>query len=271
MFSKLILSSLCVGGLGIAILGTNACSYLTTGYNRAADSVTQSIPIEFQIDRARDMIDQLTPEIRRSMHIIAKEEVALEQLNSRIETAEKRAAKSKTDIMHLQADLNTGAKTFHYAGHSYSVSDVKRDLSRRFNRHKTADDTIKNLLAMQTARNNNLDAAQQKLQSLQNAQRALEVDVENLLAKHKLVEVAQATSDLNIDDSQLAKTKELIADIRARLDVTSRLANAATIHPAEIRLEDETSSDIIEQVASYFEIADSKTIKIAQVNTQLTE
>ena len=59
-----------------------------------------------------------------------------------------------------------------------------------------------------------------------NARRKLEVDVQNLEAKRKLVEVAQASSDYVFDDSQLARAKELINDIRTRLDVAAKLANA---------------------------------------------
>ena len=51
---------------------------------------------------------------------------------------------------------------------------------------------------MRDAREKNLDAAQQKLAAMINARRKLEVDIQNLEAKRKLVEVAQASSDISL-------------------------------------------------------------------------
>jgi hypothetical protein len=85
-----------------------------------------------------------------------------------------------------------------------------------------------------------------------NARRKLEVDVQNLEAKRKLVEVAQASSDYVFDDSQLARAKELINDIRTQLDVAAKLANADVNIEVEIPLDETAPSDITEQVADYF-------------------
>jgi hypothetical protein len=96
------------------------------------------------------------------------------------------------------------------------------------------------------------------------ARRKLEVDVENLEAKRKLVEVAQASSEYVFDDSQLSRAKELITDIRTQLDVAAKLANADVNVEVEIPLDETTPSDITDQVAEYFSLggADSDTIAV---------
>ena len=106
----------------------------------------------------------------------------------------------------------------------------------------------------------NLDAARQKLSAMINARRKLEVDVQNLEAKRKLVEVAQASSDYVFDDSQLARAKELINDIRTRLDVAAKLANADVNVTTEIPLNETAPADITDQVTQYFKL-DAKVAK----------
>lgn len=256
MCKKMILSVLVVGGAAVMLLGSNIGSYVTTSYDRAAQTVEDSVPIEFQIDRARKMVRDLEPEIRRSMHVIAKEEVEVEQLNNKIESAETKAGKDKSEIMRLQSDLQTGKSVFRYAGHSYSEAEVKQDLARRFARYKTSDATMASLKDMREARQRNLDAARQKLATMMSSQRQLLVEVENLEAKLKLVEVAQASSDLHLDDSQLARAKGLMNDIRARLDVAAKLADADTNFHDEIPLEEPAPEDITNQVAEYFQIGE---------------
>jgi len=236
----------------VLLFGRDAASYVATTYNRITGAVKDSVTVEFQIDRARTMVGDLQPEIRRSMHIIAKEEVALEQLNKQIEAAAEKAEKDKREILHLQSDLGQQKDVYRYASRTYTADQVREDLARRFNRFKVADDTLASLTNMRDAREKNLDAAQQKLAAMINARRKLEVDIQNLEAKRKLVEVAQASSEIIFDDSQLARCKELITDIRTRLDVAAKLANADVNVEVEIPLDEAAPADITDQVAEYF-------------------
>jgi hypothetical protein len=254
MIKKTLLVVIGLGLTTVLLFGRDAASYVATTYHRLTSSVQESVPVEFQIDRARQMVRDLEPEIRRSMHVIAKEEVALEQLHQQIDTNQEKADKDKHDILRLQADLGRGKDIYRYASRAYTSDEVKQDLARRFNRFKVTDDTLANMREMRDAREKNLDAAQQKLAAMINARRKLEVDLQNLEAKRKLVEVAQASSEYVFDDSQLARCKELITDIRTRLDVAAKLANADVNVEVEIPLDDATPSDITDQVASYFNL-----------------
>ena len=242
-------------GLGLAtvfLFGRDAASYVATTYHRVTGAVKESVPVEFQIDRARQMVRDLDPEIRRSMHVIAKEEVGLEQLNKQIDGSEQKVSKDKNEILRLQADLGANKNTYHYASRTYTAGEVKQDLTRRFNRFKVSDDTLVSLKSMRDAREKNLDAARQKLAAMIDARLKLDVDIQNLEAKNKLVQVAEAASEYQIDESQLARAKELITDIRTQLDVSAKLANADVNIEAEIPLEEAASTDITDQVAEYF-------------------
>jgi hypothetical protein len=264
MIKKLVVTTLGVGLLGGVLGATNLGSYLTTGCRQVSDSVEDSVPMTFQIDRARNMVRDLEPEIRHSMHVIAKEEVEVAELDRRLETATAKAGKDKSEIIRLQSDLSSGKNVFRYAGHSYSEGEVKEDLARRFNRYKTVDGTIESLQQMRDARQRNLDAAREKLTAMIGAQRQLQVDVENLEAKLKLVEVAEASSDFQFDDSKLARAKQLMVDIRTKLDVAAKLANADTTFQEEIPLDETDAEDVTTQVAEYFGLeSDHSEAKIA--------
>lgn len=254
MIKKAILVTTGLGVTMLVLFGRDAASYVTTTYNKLTSTVTESVPVEFQIDRARQMVKDLEPEIRNSMHVIAKEEVALEQLNQQIDAGQSKADKEKSDILRLQADLGSNKNTYRYASRTYSSDEVKQDLARRFSRFKVADDTLASMKQMRDAREKNLDAAQQKLAAMINARHKLDVDIQNLEAKRKLVEVAQASSEYVFDDSQLARCKELITDIRTRLDVAAKLAHADVDVETEIQLDDATPADITDQVAEYFKL-----------------
>src|SRR3954468_7016865 len=260
MFKRAILVGTGVCVTSLVLFGRDAASYVKTSYRRVTSTVQDQVPIDFQIDRARQMVKDLDPEIRNSMHVIAKEEVALEQLNQQLAGNQDKADKEKKDILHLQADLGEKKSVLQSPTPTYSCDEVKQALARRFSRFKVADDTLASMKQMRDARQKNLDAAQQKLSAMVNARRKLEVDVQNLEAKRKLVEVAQASSDYVFDDSQLARAKDLINDIRTRLDVAAKLANADVNVQSEIPLNEAAPADITDQVTEYFKL-DAKVAK----------
>jgi chromosome segregation ATPase len=246
---------LVVGGLGLLsvfIFGRDACSYMKTSYGRATEAVTESFPTEFQIDRARRMVQELKPEIQECAQVIARQQVEVEQLDERITQLEGKLEDDKADIVRLQGDLAEGNSYYTYAGHRYSADRVREDMSNRFERFKTNEATIEHWRKMRDARRAQVDAAKQKLDAMVTAERQLTAEVENLEVQLKLVQVAEATSDFNFDNSKLARAKELIGQIKTDMEVASRLAAADIEVTGEIQLDNEAPADIEKQVANYF-------------------
>jgi phage shock protein A len=245
-----------VGGvtlLSVLFFGRDAASYVTTSVGWVTDSVKSQVPIEFEIERARRMVKNLVPDIRKNMHVIAQEEVEIDRLGKEIARTEETMTREKAEIMKLKEDLATVQPVYYYAGKKYSVTQVRVDLANRFERYKTHDGMLASLREIQTHRRSSLDAARQKLENMLVAKRQLEADVAQLEANFKMVEVAQTLSEHNIDDSQLGRAKELIADIRTRLKVAERLA-ATPLIDGEIPVStpEGEAEDIVEQVTEYF-------------------
>ena len=264
MIRKVLLGVGVLFVVGLLLFGRDAASYVSTSVGYVKDSVKQSVPVEFQIDRARRMIDELTPEIRKNMHVIAKEEVEVKRLEERIAAAEKSLAKDKEEIMRLKTDLAQAKESYTYAGRTYKADDVKTDLARRFDRYKTADATLTSLRQLHNARTKSVDAARQKLEGMLAAKRQLQVDVENLEAKRQMVAAAETTSAYVFDDSKLRRVKELISDLNTRLDTESKLIAAETEFRDEIPLDKPTPANIVDEVSHYFE-AGPKSESVAAV------
>jgi chromosome segregation ATPase len=252
MIKKLIIGGGVVLVLALLCFGRGMVSYVRTSAGYVRDAVHESVPMEFQIERARGMIDDLVPEIRKNLHVIAKEQVEVERLEKQVAEAEAGLGKAKQDIVRLKGDLESGQTIFVYAGRSYTAGEVKTDLANRFERYKTSEATLASLQGIYDARQRSLDAARQKLEGMLAERRRLEVEVENLDARLKKLAAAQTTSDYNFDDSKLSRVKELIDDLRTRLDVAERLVDAEGYLQGQIPLDEEAPEDIVEQVTEYF-------------------
>lgn len=256
--------SLIAGGLVALVLGLlfgrNSLTYVSTAYDWVRQSARDSVPIQFEIKRAHKMIKDLDPEIHKVEHKIAKEEVEVERLAKSVESNTAALAVEQTHIMKLKGDLERGDSTFVYwtksgAEKTYTAKQVRTDLTSRFERFKTKEATTEKLSKILNAREKGLQAARDQLTAMRSAKRQLEEEVANLEARVKMVEVAKTSSDLNIDDSHLARTRQLIGELNARIDVEAKLLDADTNLSDEIQLESPAPSkdeDITKQITAYF-------------------
>lgn len=245
-------------GTGVVLLvsgfffGRDLVSYVKTSAGYVQDSVVDAVPMEFQIERARGMIDGLLPEIRKNMHAIAKEEVEVERLEKQIAQARESLEVQKAHILTLKEDLSSGKEQFVYAGRNYSAEQVKADLAARFDRYRTAEDTLEDLQRIHQARQKSLEAARKKMDGMLASKRQLEVEVENLQARLDMIQAAQTTSDYRFDESRLGRVKDLVTDLKTRLDVAERLVNSKGMYQGEIPLDEPSRGDIVDQVSEYF-------------------
>ena len=159
--------------VGLVLVGRDAYSYLRTSAGYVTDAVQESVPIEFQIDRARGMVQDLVPEVRKNMHIIAKEEVEVQRLDEQIAQSESQLGKEKDQLLRLKADAASGQSAFQYAGRSYTLEEVRTDLAHRFERYKTSEATLASLKEIRNARQKSLVAARQKLEGMLASQAAV--------------------------------------------------------------------------------------------------
>ncbi|MBC8874689.1 MAG: hypothetical protein H8E44_35075 [Planctomycetes bacterium] len=227
-------------------------SYVSTGVDKAGVALKDKVPVEFELDRARNMIKGLEPEITKHKRDIAREEIALSKLEERLGQDEAKLTEKWSVIQHLRDDLANGESNYVYKNVSYTAEQVETDLSGKFDRYTTSESTVDQNRQVLEIRRKALSSAQDKLQALTAAKLKLEVEVENLEARLKMVEVAKATSELNIDDSQLSKTRELLADIEARIEVDAQLVNADEFVFGEIQLDDPAeNATVLQRIAEY--------------------
>ena len=255
MLKKIALLGLAAAVLLGLFFGRDAVSYVSTMAGSMRETVRDSIPIHVEIKRAQDMIRNLDGPIEHNMEAIAKEDVAVEKLSTQVTKMKDGLAKQREQILRLNDDLRSGDAEFVYGEKVYTVSQVETDLKARFDRFKNQENTAHKLEQVLAARQKGLDAAREKLNAMLSAKQDLEVKVADLQARQKLVEVHEASSEFSskLDDSQLARTKDLVNDIQNRIEVAERLVETRGEYDFEIQLEEPADSgDISSQITDYF-------------------
>src|SRR3954453_21229336 len=102
MIRKTVIGIGSLGLLSVLFFGRDAASYVRTSFGWVKDSVKSSVPVEFEIDRARRMVKNLVPDIRKNMHVIAQEEVEIERLDKEIARTDTAMPRDKAEMMRLK-------------------------------------------------------------------------------------------------------------------------------------------------------------------------
>src|SRR3954469_22906873 len=124
MFFKLMkLGVLSLAGaavLGAVVFGRDVCSYVTSGARSIRSSVTDNVPVEFQLRRARDLVDDIVPEMQANIRIIAQQEVEISSLKDDIARSSKAINDERQRVAKLRDAMNTSNTSFTFNTITYS-------------------------------------------------------------------------------------------------------------------------------------------------------
>lgn len=253
MIKKMIMAGGALALLSSVTLGVPLISYARCGVSWLQSSASDAMPLEWELKRARQMIADLKPEIEMNAKSIAREKVGVARLEKQLDETNQRLTKTQSDIERLSEDLRSKNDYFSYGGRTYTTAQVQNDLGNRFKRFKTRRATAEKLSQMLSARESSLQAGQERMETMLGAKSQLEVEVENLQARVGALRVAQTSSQLNLDDSQLARTRDLLDEIATRIDVEEETMSVDAEYFSEIDLDEPSDDNLLDDISSYFE------------------
>lgn len=253
-----VLALMLVGGL---LFGNRIVPYAKTAFNKVRATAQDSVPISFQIDAAKEQLKKIDPEIKDMVWQIAKEKAQVKRLSNEIAAQEENLGKRRQEMLTLRKHLNSGEEYYVATnGKAYTNTRVKEDLAHRFSVYKTAEQTLEKSRQILELRQQALETAMTKLEQAQSIQRELQVQIENLNARQRMVDVAKTASNIRIDDSQLARTQKMIDEISARIDTEEEMLSLAPKYFGQIPVgEDEISADtdVLAEMDAYFAATDT--------------
>ncbi|MCA9190238.1 MAG: hypothetical protein KDB03_00695 [Planctomycetales bacterium] len=244
---------LLAGGL---LFGTDGMSYLRSSAKSVQTAVKDGVPLEFELQRARDMVEDILPELRANVRVIAQEEVEIAHLRNEIATAGDKLAVQRQTVVALREQLRTNDLTFVSHGRKVSRDSLTEQLASGLDRYKQSEATLVSKQRLLEAREKSLTAAQQVLERSRARKSELEQKIEALTAQYRLVQAQSVGTKVSIDDSQLARADKLITDIQKRLDTAQRVlaheSELIEMDSAIVRL-DISEADLLSEVDNLLE------------------
>lgn len=248
-----------LGLLGGLLFGRDALSYVRSSARSIRAVAQDAVPVEFELRRARDLLEDIIPEMHANIRLIAQEEVEVAALKGEIAKGQENLDAERNRIKTLRTSLETPQAQYTFADRRYSRDDVKADLAARFERLKEGELILTSKERLLDSREQSLYAAMRLLEKTRDQKRLLENKIETLAAQHRLVKAAAVGSPIHVDDSKLAQTEKLIAQIQKRLHVAERVLAHESRFVQAIPVETVVEDDLVAQVDEYFQEREAPT------------
>ncbi|MCA9140530.1 MAG: hypothetical protein KDB00_27350 [Planctomycetales bacterium] len=208
---------------GVLLLGPGFFSYVRTSARSVQDSVQDSVPIEFELRRARDLIESILPELQAQVRMIAQEEVEIAALEADVQESRKRLQGEQDQLSQLRDQMRTTTVSVSVGGRDWTRTQLTEQLSRRFDRYKTGQLALSSKERLLEKRNESLAVALTTLDSMRQRKAEMEQKVESLAAQSRIIEASKFQSGVRIEGSDLSEADQLLKQIETRLAVAERV------------------------------------------------
>jgi len=218
MVKKAVVGTALGAGALFLVFGTHAPGYVRTAFHKVKHNVKDAVPLPFDIDRAREEIASLEPAIHDNIEKLARAEVDIVGLDKDIAKLRTNMDTAKKALLTLRESLKTGE--YRLAGHSsvaYTEDEVKLDLARRYDAYNNSKTILEAKESTVKAKQAEMVAFRQQLTTMMAQKKAL-------TSKLDQIEATQATNDVQLDGTALARAKETVSELEKKLDVMARKA-----------------------------------------------
>ncbi|MDG3003526.1 hypothetical protein [Paludisphaera mucosa] len=225
LIKKSLLGAALGAGTLFLVFGSHAPSYVKTAFHKVRRDVKGSVPLPFDIDRAREEIASLEPAIRENIERLARAEVDVEHLDKEIVAIRSNMDGEKTAMLTLRESLKSGE--YRLAGHSrvaYTEDEVKNDLARRYDSYNNVKKILEAKESTLKAKQSEIVAFRKQLTTMMAQKKTLTTKLDEIEARLRQIEATQATNDVQLDGSALSHAKETVNDLEKRLEVMARNA-----------------------------------------------
>jgi len=221
MKKGLIGAAVGAGALAL-IFGTAAPSYVKTAFHKARHSVKGSVPVEFEIERARNEISALKPAIEEAIEAVVKAEFEVGNLEKEIADTrtelniEGRALQARNEMLK-SGDLHATG------GGAYNVNELKTKLAQQMDHYKLVKTVLAEKQETLKIRQKNLTTAREGLEAMKTARRDLTARVEGIEARLNQIKASRAASEFSFDESAVGRAKQTVSELELKLEQMARI------------------------------------------------
>jgi hypothetical protein len=231
---------------------------------RFRDSMRDNVSIEYEVERARQSVASLIPDICRNHELIVREQVEIEELRREIQSDQRGLNTDRDALLALRSNLGeTDRNNTRLAsnGNGLASNDarhaMRKELQERFSAYQSAEAALAAKRQLVEIRETSLTRAKLAQNEILQKKRSLDAEIVHLEARLKVIQASGVDNQVRVNRDKMADTEELVRYLRKRLAIAERLTDPEAASPEFRTAELASGGDDIEtEIDQYF--VDSK-------------
>ncbi len=244
-----VIGGVAVVGVGALVFGTDLFSYAFTSGKMIKSAMEDSIPVQVKIQRARDLMEDLIPEMHANLRLVAKEEVEVAALEKEIARERDRVDSEREKVRKIRKDLEVLPVSY---GNGVNSQFKLEEMSQRFERFRTSELLLAGREKLLANRRKSLGAAIQQLERTRLARVELAAQIEALEGQFYLLQAQQSSSKLSINNTKLAQTERLLADLKKQLMIAQRVLERESELTEAVPVPAVSAENLAERIDDHF-------------------
>jgi len=221
MVKKGLIGAGLVAGTMVLLFGAKSVHYAKYAARQVRQNAQSAVPFDADVAVARDQVKSLEPAINRGAEAVAKLEYSIKELKGEVVALRTKLDGEGRQIQALTASLDKG-DVRRVTGVAVSTRELESAILHRLDTYKIGKAVLEAKEQTLTHREQLLKDALAKLEQMKDRRRALLTRIDEIEARHEVLEASQSFNEFNLDTSELAAAEKAVSELDKRVVVEDR-------------------------------------------------
>ena len=239
-------AALAAGALFVAF-GTSAPSYVRTAFHKMRGHAHNAVPVQFEIDRAREEVRRLEGPMKDTLETFARTEVEVKWLKEEIATVKTNLDRERKGLAALRDHMAAGDVKL-TGSLNYTPQEIKSEAARKLDHCKYVAQILRDKETTLKSKQKIMEAAKQQLANLSAQKRELLTKLDSIEARLQQIEASKQKNEFTFDDSALSQAKKNVTELEKRVEVQARISDIEGNLSDTLPLYVEPGRDVIKEI-----------------------
>jgi len=217
MCKKFVLAALAIFVGTTIIRHTGFGSLVQVWWRDARHAIERQVPPEVQIKQLDVEVGKIDRDIKQNLTRLAAQEVDYQALDANIVALRESQANLRTDIEVMTKGLEDKTERITFKGRNYRIGNLTRKLDTTVATYEAMKSELKSKEKLLETKKQALEAAHARIGEMRDQKEKLRVTVGQLEARLQLARLNATRTNVDLDDSQVTRCKQLADEINKRL------------------------------------------------------
>jgi hypothetical protein len=210
---------------GLLVLNnTRLGSWVGFGWKKMKDGICSKVPLQVKIDHLKYELAQLEPEIKKSEDALARDIVAMQDLQKEVDNGKKNIADRYTAIMKAKKEVDGKEKFISFNGRKLEPAAAKSAITREWESYLRAEKALKSKEKLLEAKEKHVAESKQALENWGATRDQLVAEIAEIEDEVKALKLAESESHFKIDNERVARFQSDLDELKTEVRVQQEKA-----------------------------------------------